>query len=270
MTAAPVTPATPATDRVRTGPRSALSLTLLHARFQFLETVRVPIAVLGNMLFPSLALLFFVVPQRFVADDPGMATAAVAQLATFAIASACLFSFGVGVAEDRAMPFDPYLRTLPAGAVPQLAGRVLNGFVWCYMALVPLVVIGALLTAATLTPLRALGSVVLVPVVALPFLLLGLSIGYTLSSKAAIAVVQAVLFPLAFAGGLFMPPETFPRLLQTISQALPTRAARDLVVDVTTGYPAYAGALPVLVGWTVLFGVLAVTAYRRDEGRRFR
>ena len=27
--------------------------------------------------------------------------------------STCLFSFGVGVSEDRAMPFDPFLRTLP-------------------------------------------------------------------------------------------------------------------------------------------------------------
>lgn len=265
-----VSPATAAPEPVRTGPRSAVSLSLLHARYQFLETVRVPIAVLGNMLFPALALLFFVVPQPIASEDAGVATAAVAQLATFAIASACMFSFGVGVAEDRAMPFDPFLRTLPAGAVPRLAGRVLNGFVWCYLALVPLVLIGGLLTAATLTAPRALGAVVLVPVVALPFLLLGLSVGYALTSKAAIAVVQAVLFPLAFAGGLFVPPEAFPGWLDAFSRALPTRAVRDVVIEVITGASAPTGTYVVLVAWTTLFGVLAVTAYRRDEGRRFR
>lgn len=251
-------------------PRSPLRLTLLHARFQFLETIRVPIAVIGNLLFPSLAMFFFVVPQRTVAEDPGIATSSVAQLATFAVISTCLFSFGAGVAEDRALPFDPYLRTLPAGAGPRLAGRVVNGIVWCLFALVPLVVIGIVFTEATITPGRLLGGLGMVPVVALPFLLLGLAIGYALSNKAAIAVVQAVLFPLAFAGGLFMPPQLFPGWMNAISELLPTRAARDLVVDVTTGYPAYGAALPVLVGWTVLFAVLAVTAYRRDEGRRFR
>lgn len=250
-------------------PRPFWALALVHARFQFLETVRIPIAVIGNLLFPSLALLFFVIPQRAVADDPGIATAAVAQLGTFAVMSTCLFSFGVGVSEDRAMPFDPFLRTLPAGAGPRLMGRVLNGVLWSYLALVPLVLLGAFLTAATLTPSQALAAIVMVPAVAVPFLLLGLAIGYRLSSKAAIAVVQATLFPLAFAGGLFMPPEAFPAWLDAISKLLPSRAARDLAVQAVTGYEAYAGAVVVILAWTAVFAAMAVTAYRRDEGRRF-
>ena len=50
----------------------------MHAKYQFLETVRIPIAVIGNLLFPSLALLFFVVPQRAVARRPPDRDAAVA------------------------------------------------------------------------------------------------------------------------------------------------------------------------------------------------
>jgi len=245
------------------------ALAVVHAKFQFLETVRIPIAVIGNLLFPSLALLFFVIPQRAVADDPAIATAAVAQLGTFAVMSTCLFSFGVGVSEDRAMPFDPFLRTLPAGAGPRLMGRVLNGVLWSYLALVPLVLLGAFLTAATVTPTQALAAIVMVPAVAVPFLLLGLAIGYRLSSKAAIAVVQATLFPLAFAGGLFLPPESFPAWLDAISKLLPSRAARDLAVQAVTGYEAYTGAVVVILAWTAVFAAMAVTAYRRDEGRRF-
>lgn len=40
----------------------------LHARYQFIETVRVPIAVIGTTLFPTLSLLFFIVPQSFAQD----------------------------------------------------------------------------------------------------------------------------------------------------------------------------------------------------------
>ena len=93
--------------------------------------------------------------------------------------------------------------------------------------------------------------------VAVPFLLLGMAIGYSISAKAALAVVQVVLFPLAFAGGLLLPPQAFPTWLDSFSQAL-------------TGEPAYALALPVLAGWAVLFAALTVWAYRRDEGRRSR
>ncbi|MGO1318156.1 MAG: ABC transporter permease, partial [Cellulomonadaceae bacterium] len=78
------------------------------------------------------------------------------------------------------------------------------------------------------------------------------------------------LFPMAFAGGLFLPPMMFPSWLEPISQALPTRAGRDLLVQAVTGEPAYGLAWPVLLGWTALFAVACVWAYRRDEGRRFR
>lgn len=250
--------------------RRWVRLTLLHARYQFIETVRVPIAVLGIMLFPALAMVFFVVPQQEVANDPILATASATQLGAFAIASACMFTFGAGVSEDRSKPFHPYLRTLPVGAGPPLAGRVLNGVGWAFLSLLPLVLLAGFLTAATLPWHRALLLVVAVPAVAMPFTLLGIAIGYAMSPKAAIAVVQATLFPLAFAGGMFLPPMMFPAWLDAISTATPTRGARELFIAATTGEPLEPVFLAVLVGWTVVFAVLTVTAYRRDEGRRFR
>src|SRR5690606_26558506 len=119
---------------------------------------------------------------------------------------------------------DPYVRTLPAGPAPRLLGRVLNGAFFALLGLVPLVLIGWLFTEATVTPRQGLTALLVIIGVALPFLALGLGIGFSTSAKAAIAVVQVVLFPLAFAGGLFMPPEVFPAWLDGISQALPSRA----------------------------------------------
>lgn len=248
----------------------SLRLVWLHTRFNVLETVRIPIAVIGNVLFPSLALVFFVVPSPQAGADAVVATSAVAQLALFAVMSAYLFTFGTGVAEDRALPFDGYVRTLPAGVLPRLAGRVVTGIIFALTALVPLLLLGGLLTEARLPVGTLVLGIAVLLAVSLPFLMLGLAIGYRMSNKAAIAVVQVVLFPLAFAGGLFLPPALFPGWLETLSTALPSRAARDLLVETVTGTSAYAAALPVLMGWGVLFTVLAVLAYRRDEGRRFR
>jgi len=103
------------------------------------------------MLFPCLSLLFFVVPQSF-AKVPAAATTATAQLAVFAVMSVCLFNYGVGVAEDRALPWNSYLRTLPVGPSPRLIGRLLNGLAFIVLSLVPLVLIAWLFTAATLPP----------------------------------------------------------------------------------------------------------------------
>ncbi len=209
------------------------------------------------------------VPQTVVAGDPVAAAAATAQLAVFAVMSTSVFTYGIGVAEDRALPFDPYLRTLPSGPWPRMAGRVLNGTVWSLLGLVPPILIAAFLTEASVTWGQFLAGVLLAMVSGVPFLLIGLTIGYLMSSKAAVAVAQVVVFPLAFAGGLFLPPEAFPGWLDTLSTFLPSRAARDLVVSAVTGDALPAMALPVLAAWTVLFAVLTAYAYRRDEGRRF-
>jgi len=247
-----------------------LRLTFVHFRVQLVEMLRTPMAVIGNLVFPSVALLFFVVPQQAIASDPLLATSATAQLSAFAIASTCMFTFGLGVAEDRDKPFFPYLRTLPVGAVPPLAGRVLNGILWSFIALVPLALVGGLLTEATLSWGRLLPTLLAVVGVATPFTLLGLAIGYSMSTKAAIAVVQVSLFPLAFAGGMFMPPEIFPRWLDVLSSYTPTRGARELFVSAATGAPLDAHFAFVLAAWILVFATLVTIAFRRDEGRNFK
>jgi len=267
MTTAPQSPAAAPTSG---GLVTPLRMTWLHLRFQFLESVRIPMAVIGNMLFPALAMAFFVVPQQEVAQNPLWATTAVAGLAMFAVCSASLFSFGLGVAEDRQLPFDPYVRTLPAGPGPRMAARIVNSAIFAVLGLLPLIVVAWLFTAATVTVLQLLAGIAVILVALVPFVLLGMAIGYSMPAKAALAVVQVVLFPLAFAGGLFLPPMMFPAWLDAISKLTPTRAARDLLDQALTGTTPYAGAWLVLLGWTVVFAVLAVGAYRRDEGRRFR
>ncbi len=251
-----------------TGSSTGTSLALVHARYQLLENLRVPIAVISNAIFPALTLLFFVVPFDY-GQDPVAATTSVAQLAVFAVMSSMLFTYGTGVAEDRECSWDPYLRTLAAGGWPRIAGRVATGTVFTLIGLVPLLAVAAVGTAASITPDRLAAGIGALLVAALPFLFGGLAIGYLLPAKAALPVVQLVFFPMAFAGGLLIPPALFPAWLESASLLLPARGARDLVVWAAVGIEPNALALVMLAVWAVFTAGLALWAYRRDEGRRF-
>ena len=245
-----------------------MTLALTNARFHLLETVRIPVALIGTMFFPAASMLFFVVP--FAGDDPVGATFATASMVTFAVMVSNLFAYGVGVSEDRAQPWDPYTRTLPAGPGPRFAGRVLAGLVMTFLSLLPVVAIAAIATAATTSPVRlglAAGTVL---VVALPFTLMGLAIGYALPSKAALAVAQVVFFPLAFGGGLLSAPGRAPGWVEVISPYLPTRGAVELMWATVGDYRVQTTAMVMLGVWTVAMAALAAWAYRRDEGNRFR
>ncbi|TDC36477.1 ABC transporter permease [Micromonospora sp. 15K316] len=244
-----------------------MQLTLVHTRYQLLEIVRIPIALIGSAFFPAAAMLFFVVP--FAGKDPIGATYATASMVTFSVMSANIFQYGIGVAEDRDQPWNPYTRTLPAGPGPRLAGRVLAGLALTYLSLIPVLVISATLTAARITPLAFLLAIGTVAVVSVPFTLMGLAIGYSLPSKAAIVVAQIVFFPLAFGGGLLSSPGEAPGFIEVIAPYLPTRGAAELMWATVGDYPMRPLSLAMLGFWVVVLGSLAVWAYRRDEGRRF-
>lgn len=249
---------------------STASLTLLHTKYLLIETARVPIAIIGSLVFPALSLLFFVVPQRGVADDPVFATQAVIALSVFAIMSNALFSFGLNIAEAREKPWDPYLRTLPTPGISRVLAQVFSTGLLGLVSIVPVIIIGALLTAAEADLWRVLVGVVALAISALPFMFIGICIGYSMPSKAAIAVVQVVMFGLAFAGGLFLPPFLFADWLNTLSQFLPSRHAREFVIWAVQGGELEPWVWIGILVWTVVFLALALFLFRRDEGRRYR
>ena len=261
--------AAPAGETVAARP-GLVALTRAYAKLNLLEVLREPIAIIGTVVFPSLAFLFFVVPQSAVADDPKAATAAAAQLGAFAIMSVCLFSFGAGIAEDRDRPFDGYQRTLPAGPWPQLFGRLITGMLLGVAGLIPIIAIAGLFTAASLGPDRILLTLGALVLGAVPMLLIGFAVGYSLRPKSAIAVAQLVFFGFAFAGGMFLPPETFPDWLDVASRGLPSRSERDLAVWGVGSGDIGVITFVTLAVWTIAAAAVTVWGFRRDEGRRYR
>lgn len=249
---------------------SALSLTATHAKYHLLEAFRVPMAVIGTIVFPTLAFCFFVLPQQMVTSDNVYATGAIASMAVFAFMANGLFTFGLDLASQRELPWVPYLRTLPGATSARLIGLVGASLVMALLALVPLLLVGYFFTSARPEPLHALLAIVLVVVTSLPTALIGIIIGSTMSSKVAIAVTQVVMFGLAFGGGLFLPPVMFPDWLDTASQFLPVRQAREIVLAAATG-----GDMPWLlvigiVAWTIVLAVVAIVLMRRTESRQYR
>ncbi|WP_049556296.1 ABC transporter permease [Nonomuraea sp. SBT364] len=242
-------------------------LILVHTRYQFLEQLRVPIALVASAFFPAAAMLALVVP--FAGSDPASATSATAGMMLFGAMSAALIGLSINVAQDREQPWDPYLRTLPAGPLPRFAGRILTTMAGMLLSVVPVLLISAFLTAAAISPLRLALGIGALLVGSVPFMLLGLFIGYAASPKAAIAVSQVAYFPIAALGGLLVPLEVMPGFVQSLAPFVPSRGAIELMWAAVAGRTPSPVSLAAFAGWIVLAAAAAAWAYRRDEGRRF-
>ncbi|MEU1394080.1 MULTISPECIES: ABC transporter permease [unclassified Nonomuraea] len=243
------------------------SLIVAHTRLQLVEQFRVPIGILASSMFPAISMLAFVVP--FAGSDPVAATSATGALMFFGAMSSAVIGLSASVSQDREQPWDPYTRTLPAGPFPRLAGRMVSTVVLMLLSVVPVLVVAALLTEAVITPVRlALGLAALVAG-GVPFMLIGLFLGLTLPSKAALAVAQIVFFPVAIVGGLILPPQILPDIVEAVSPYVPSRGAAELIWAAISGARPDGIALIMLGVWTVIAAAAATWAYRRDEGRRF-
>ncbi|MEV4075609.1 ABC transporter permease [Nonomuraea fuscirosea] len=243
------------------------SLVLAHTRYLLIEQIRVPIAILASAFFPAISMVAFVVP--FAGRDPVAATTATGSLMFFGAMSAALIGLGNSVAQERELPWNPYLRTLPAGPLPRFAGRILATLAVMLISVIPVLVVAALFTEATITPARLLLGFGALVAGVVPFMLMGLFVGFRLASKAAMAVSQLLFFPMAILGGLLLPPQVLPRFVQDVSSYVPTRGAAELIWWAIADARPSALSLVMLAVWTAAMAAAAAWAYRRDEGRRF-
>ncbi|GMA29545.1 ABC transporter permease [Arenivirga flava] len=249
---------------------STIGIAATHLKYSLIETARVPMAIIGALVFPAISLLFFVVPQAAIAEDPRLATHAVIAVSIFAVMAGCLFNVGLDLAERREGAWDPYLRTMPVPGLARVLAHGARVLIIAIAAVLPVLAIGALLTAAEASAAGTVAGLGMLVLTAVPFVLLGTVIGYGLPPKAAIPVIMVAMMSLAFGGGLFLPPQLFPSWLADASAFLPTRQARELVIwAVQGGELAWWAPIGVLA-WSGALLLVSVALLRRDAGRRFR
>ncbi|WP_240157372.1 ABC transporter permease [Pseudonocardia broussonetiae] len=225
--------------------------------------LREPTALVFSVLMPVgfYALFTSVFGGQQTSDGLPFAATSIAGYGAFGVVSVMLLNPGIGVAEDRTRG---WLRVKMVSATPlgvTLAARVLAALPYALgvvlaMGAASLLVAGPVLDLGTWVRL-----VVVLVVGSLPFALFGLAVGFVASSNAAAAILNAVLFPMVLASGLWVPLELLPGFLQAVAPFLPTYHLAQLAQAQLTGAPAGGHLLAVLAA-TVVGAVVARLAYR--------
>jgi ABC-2 type transport system permease protein len=240
-------------------------LVLAHTRATTLDLARYPSFLLPTLGLPPLFFLFFAAPRAGAGD----ADLYLASYAGFAVLAVAFFQFGVGIAAERARPWEAYLRTLPLRPATRLAARLLAAaaFAGAGAALVAAAALAA--TDARPTAGEWARLALALGVGGAAFGVLGIALGYSFRPRSAIPLANLLYLALAYMGGLWGPPSRLPPAIAAVSPYLPTRPFGDVLRAGVRGEAWLPRAWLVLAAWTVGFGVFALWAYRRDEGERF-
>ncbi len=242
-----------------------MKVVLAHARAQTLELARYPAYVVPTLLFPAAFFLVFAAP----ADRAG-AAAELATFAGFAALGVAFFQFGVGIAADRASPWEAYLRTLPVAPRARLGARTLAAVPFALAASAAVVAAGLATTEAALPAVGWLELALVLTLGTVPFAMLGIALGFLAPPRAALPIANLFYLGLSYAGGLWQRPSRLPAAVAAVSPYVPTRAFGDVLAAVATGQPFTPAPWARLAAFAGGFALLALWAYRLDEGRSYR
>jgi ABC-2 type transport system permease protein len=240
---------------------------------EFLKLWRVPAFSLTSLLLPVIFYAFIGIGQASQVMSSGVTFGAyfLASMSVYAVANVMIFSFGISVATERGMKMDLLMRATPMPPLVYLLSKCITAVVFAALTLVVLFPFAYVAGAVRLDPSVWVTLASRVLLGSIPFIAVGFAIGYLSGPNSAVAVINLIYLPTAFASGLFFPKQLLPDFIQRISPYLPLHFFGQLGWD-AVGAPTDQSVTTdwlYLVGYGVLFFGLALWAYRREESRKF-
>ena len=163
------------------------------------------------------------------------------------------------------------VRSTPLPPWVYLAGRVLTASVVALLLVVTVTILGWLVYGVTL-PTRTLPGLILTVLIGTAaFCPLGFAMTAAIPSEAAApAITNAVILPLYFFSGIFIPIDQLPQGMRLIGDIFPVKHLFESLLTAfdpaTTGAGIALDHLGVMAAWGVAGGLVAVRSFRWTPG----
>jgi ABC-2 type transport system permease protein/oleandomycin transport system permease protein len=251
------------------GPRMAISDTLVLAKRNFLRISRAPDLLLAFTVQPIMFVLLFAYVFGGAIPTPGhtyidfLIPGILVQTMAFGG-----FVTAMGIAEDLRKGLVDRFRSLPMSRSAVLAGRTLSDIVTNGISITVMLVVGVIIGFGFESPFfHVVAGILLLLLFGYAFSWVFAFIGLTSSSpEAAQSIGFILIFPLTFVSSAFVPPETMPGALQWFAEWNPfsvtVNAIRALFIGDPAGNSVW-GAVVWSVGIAAVFSLLAVAKYKR-------
>lgn len=240
---------------------------LTYTRFELIRTFRNVRLLVFALGFPLVLYLAIVAPNRNAEDFGGRGISLplyyMVSLVAFGTMMS-LISTGARIASERTEGWTRQLRITPLPARAYLRAKLATGYAMALSTIVLMATAGLAL-GVRLPAVRWLEMVALLLVGLLPFAALGVLLGHLLTADTIGPAAGGLVSLLALVSGNWFP--LGEGLLQDVAQFLPSywlvqasHVALGGAAWSTTGWL-------VIAGWTLVLGVLARAAFRRDTER---
>jgi ABC-2 type transport system permease protein len=185
-------------------------------------------------------------------------------LATLGIVSAALVNLVITVTTQRDTGVLKRRRATPVPASALIVGRALSCVAIALATVAVLIAAGLVFYGVELPASRIPALILVVAVGSLAFCCLGFALAAVIkSADSAVPVVQAIVLPLYFISGVFVPSDQIPGWLLGVADAFPIRHLAVAMVDLFAPHGSLQlGHLGLVALWGVAGLLIAVRRFR--------
>ena len=245
---------------------NSLTIYRKEAWYDLVSLWRMPGFYLPAMAFPVVFYLFFGV--LFASGSQPLYL--LATYGCFGIMGPAMFNFASSIASDRAQGWLTLKRISPMPVTAYLAAKLASSLVFALLIMTLLACCAVFFAGVSLLLWQWCVLAITLLFGTVPFALIGLILGLTLSDKAAPAIVNLVYLPMAFLSGLWIPVSMLPSLMQNLAWIWPSYHLSQLalkVLDMDQGHSAILH-LGCLIVTTILLTLLAQRCFARLSAER--
>lgn len=233
---------------------------------------RIPAFSLSVILMPLLLFFMFGLPYLARISTLSEKASAVSQYlagyAVYSVLGTAFYTFGVGVSSERSQGWTVLLRVTSVKPWVYLLTKIAVAQVFSLASLALLFVAIPLTTGQHYSGLSGLRFLLTLLLGAVPFSLMGLSIGYFFNPNTALPIANLIYLPLSFCSGLLTPIGFLPEFAQKLALVLPAYHYRVMATDALTTGSFASKSFGILCVYGCVFLIVASIGWMRDRGTR--
>lgn len=236
---------------------------LNEAGAEILSSVRAPEFIIPTIAFPVGFYLLFGVMLNSGAETAGYL---LATYGVFAVLGPAIFGFGASIASEREKGWLDLKRAVPLSGASYILAKLTTTLVFSAISLFLLYAAAGFIGGVEL-PRSVWISLLGVHLIgAIPFALIGITLGFLLSGNGAVAVANVVFLMLSALGGLWLPIFLFPDFMQAFAMILPSFHMGEIALGVAgaPGEHAVTSSIFAILIMTAILAVGAILAWRRQ------
>lgn len=237
-----------------------------ECRLEALRVFRNRYFIFWSLIMPIVFYVFYTkVMVQDVGDPKLWEKHFLMSMAAFSVMGSSIMTLGLRLVQERNQGWMTYLKTTPvSGAVYFIAKMVGQTAVHVFTIII-IFVSGGIVNGISMPTIEWITAGMWILLGAIPFLALGGLIGTMKKSDTASGVSNLIYLALAVMGGMWMPMEYMPKLLQQAAQWIPSYQYGTGAWSIIRGEAPGLGGILILIAYTVVFMILSIQRRRMQE-----